>query len=151
MESALSLPRKAWVELNVFDGRGRRAASLFHGKQAAGLVNRRWTPTREFSSGLNLVRMRAGGQSLALKFVLIQQDERQGSAAKCVIPSPRLNRRTNEASRASRFFTMALSMYTETGIQTWLLTAFSDGTRKRLTRRPCSIRSKWDSTGPRLW
>lgn len=65
MELAFILPASAWVELDVFEAQGWLIASLFHGKQAAGLVNRNRTPTRELSTGLYFLQKHDGVQELA--------------------------------------------------------------------------------------
>jgi hypothetical protein len=72
----LDLPHAGGVQLDVFDVRGRRVATLWHGSLPAGTHAFPWQARdqagRACASGIYLVRMRAAGTTRTLRLVLVQ-------------------------------------------------------------------------------
>ncbi|RKZ14157.1 hypothetical protein DRQ50_09470, partial [bacterium] len=70
-------PRDGWVDLSIYDLRGRRVTELLAGQHPAGLDSVRWDGTdeggRRLGSGVYLVRLHtAGGETTVLKIGLVK-------------------------------------------------------------------------------
>ncbi len=72
LEMSVSIPEAGTVQLDLFDPQGRRMASVFKGRQTAGVTSYRWAPARATSSGIYFVRMKAGGVESSHKVVFVQ-------------------------------------------------------------------------------